>query len=294
MPITVKRDDNKLLQGQMGSGSSTMASGSPTLDAPIVSEEAQWVNAPQSQPILPQTAPPTNNPTGASLVVSANPPPPPQNNSMPTLESYLSQGKTAEQWFAETGQQNVLDSGNYNPQGIAQQVVSSFGNPNPNQTQQNSQLTMNDGGSESWSGAAISSEFGAVGDAKRSSAHRGIDISIKQLPASLPTGSDWVITKVYNAATQGQNANDNSGWGNMILATNPVTGETVRLSHLDIGGVFVQPGQTVAGGTIVGRTGNTGNAQGTNGGWHLDIETTNQAGQLINPRLSNYGWYWGI
>jgi hypothetical protein len=105
MAYTLKRDDDKLIkQAAPGGGmpqapatkqTTWVASSAPTaVAAPAVASPGVEV---QSQPVSFQS----QQPEPEMITVEAEP--------LPTLEEYLSKGKTAEQWFAETGQQSVAD-----------------------------------------------------------------------------------------------------------------------------------------------------------------------------------------
>lgn len=116
----------------------------------------------------------------------------------------------------------------------------------------------------------------------------GTDIGVKQgTPIGVPgdPNATWVVEKVYNQARgKGYIGNrTNSGYGNMVLVTNPATGEKLRMSHLEA--AMVAPGQKIKAGTVIGRSGATGNVTGA----HLDLEYYNPKGQIANVANSPYG-----
>ncbi len=110
----------------------------------------------------------------------------------------------------------------------------------------------------------------------------GVDYGVKEgTPVGLPPG-DWSVIKAYgDDKKQGYiGSKSNNGYGNSVLVQNTKTGETIRLSHLSQ--VNVKPGQTLPGGTVIGKSGATGNVGSRYGGTgaHLDVEYRNQNGRL--------------
>lgn len=118
----------------------------------------------------------------------------------------------------------------------------------------------------------------------------GTDIAVpKGTTVALPPG-EWKVLEAFDKATaEGVNNKQqaiNRGYGNSILAQNIATGEKIRLSHLSQ--VGVQGGQTINGGTVIGKTGATGNVAGRTG-QHLDIEYYTSKGKVADILRSNYG-----
>lgn len=108
--------------------------------------------------------------------------------------------------------------------------------------------------------------------------NRGTDIGMKaNTPLKAPPGQ-W---QVMEAKTGGWN----TGWGNYVLAKNTQTGETIRLSHLNK--VDVKPGDIVNEGGQFGISGTTGRTTGQ----HLDIEFTDNQGQLIDATKAHPEWF---
>ncbi len=103
-------------------------------------------------------------------------------------------------------------------------------------------------------------------------------------PVDLPEG-EWEIEDAYTNAQPGTGYignGENSGYGNSVVARNRLTGEKLRLSHLNK--VDVQPGQVIKGGRI-GYSGLTGNTSGS----HLDLEYTDATGQMGDVLSTPYG-----
>lgn len=117
----------------------------------------------------------------------------------------------------------------------------------------------------------------------------GTDIAVPEgTKAALPAGT-WKIEEAFSGATaSGPNNRQsaiNRGYGNSVLATNTRTGEKLRLSHLSK--VDVRPGQVVQGGTVIGKTGATGNVAGATG-QHLDLEYYDSSGRVSDVLKSAY------
>jgi murein DD-endopeptidase MepM/ murein hydrolase activator NlpD len=129
----------------------------------------------------------------------------------------------------------------------------------------------------------------------RTVAHRGTDFAApKGTPLTAPGSEEdqWEVVQAYGeATTDGPNnpnkKNENSGWGNSVVMRNMKTGEEIRTSHMDVNGVYVTPGQIITGGTVIGKSGATGNVVG-NTGEHVDVEYKNSQGQLQDITKTGY------
>lgn len=102
-------------------------------------------------------------------------------------------------------------------------------------------------------------------------------------PVKVPQGN-WTVVKAYNQANpQGAPGDyaDNSGWGNDVWLKDQ-NGQMLHFLHLS--GVNVTPGQTIPGGSLVGQTGSSGNATGTN----LGVEYYDASGNLSDFMQSPY------
>ena len=75
-------------------------------------------------------------------------------------------------------------------------------------------------------------------------------------------------------------------YGNSVLVENTDTGEKMRLSHLS--SVDVSSGDILYSGTIIGKSGATGNVTGP----HLDIEYYDKNGALADVLKTPYGQYY--
>lgn len=112
----------------------------------------------------------------------------------------------------------------------------------------------------------------------------GTDFAIpKGTPLGLPPG-EWVVERTFTTAKEG-NRSANSGSGNLVLVRNAKTNETLAFEHLD--SVFVAPGQVVGGGTVIGKSGNTGNSTGP----HISIPYRNAQGAYQDILTSPYARY---
>lgn len=112
----------------------------------------------------------------------------------------------------------------------------------------------------------------------------GVDFAVKKgTPMALPPGK-WEVVKTYASAKEGDRG-ANSGSGNIVKVRNAATGEMLAFEHLS--GVNVIPGQVVSGGTVVGKTGNTGNSTGS----HASIPYQNSQGQYMDFLKSPYAKY---
>jgi murein DD-endopeptidase MepM/ murein hydrolase activator NlpD len=115
----------------------------------------------------------------------------------------------------------------------------------------------------------ITEPFGAVNNI-HTTAHSGVDLATFNL-TPLPSVSDGVVEKVYHLG--------NVNLGNGIKIETP-SGEDIIYGHLSQ--VFVKEGQHVHIGEIIGKTGNSGNVVGANGGYHLHLgEKIN--GHFVDP-----------
>lgn len=105
-------------------------------------------------------------------------------------------------------------------------------------------------------------------------------------PVKIPSGK-WTVTKAYNQASpQGSpgDYSDNAGWGNDVWLKDE-DGHTLHFLHLS--NVNVQPGQQIGGGTVVGSTGASGNATGSN----LGVEYYDPQGNINDFMQSPYASY---
>lgn len=123
----------------------------------------------------------------------------------------------------------------------------------------------------------------------------GTDIAVPRgTPVAAPPIGEWEVVEAFNGASKegpGNSQNGiNRGYGNSVLIQNTKTGEKLRYSHLRVGGVGVQPGQVVPGGTPLGQTGSSGNTAGRTG-QHLDLEYYGSNGRVANVLRSQYGRY---
>lgn len=135
----------------------------------------------------------------------------------------------------------------------------------------------------------ITQEFGRYNPAlepNKSGRNWGVDFGVKEgTPLALPPG-EWQVLQTFDKSSgRGRVGNrENAGYGNSVLVMNPKTGETMRFSHLQ--GVNVQPGQSLKGGTVIGKSGATGNVTGP----HLDLEYKVN-GQFRDVTKSPYAQY---
>jgi murein DD-endopeptidase MepM/ murein hydrolase activator NlpD len=114
--------------------------------------------------------------------------------------------------------------------------------------------------------------------------NRGVDISAKTgTPLYVPEG-EWKVTETYSRAKgKGYVGNrTNTGYGNSVVIKNTKTGEVMRLSHLS--SVGVKPGQILASGSLIGKSGATGNVTGS----HLDLEYKTSKGKLADASKTKY------
>ena len=99
--------------------------------------------------------------------------------------------------------------------------------------------------------------------------HAGIDIAV-------PKGTDLPSLVGGKVIT----AENNGGWGNTVVVQE-ADGTTHRLSHLD--SINVSPGQVIAKGDLIGKSGNTGRSTGP----HLDYRVRKN-GQYVDPTTYQY------
>lgn len=101
--------------------------------------------------------------------------------------------------------------------------------------------------------------------------HKGIDIA---MPKGAPIGATVGGKVVY--AGFGQKGSGYGGYGNVVVVKD-ANGYLHQYSHLDSIGVKV--GQTVSGGSLLGKAGSTGRSTGP----HLDYVVKNNKGNHIDP-----------
>lgn len=229
-------------------------------------------------------------------------PPPvqrPQEQSQPEQKQYDPTGKTPEQVLAETGRQSTLDQlGGTVKMPEPTPSMSSFSNqtggvPAPSTpTSPTPSVAPVEGtqgtilGSKGRLGTAAGVRQGA--DVFSGGINNGRDVAIEVgVPLAAPQGT-WIVEKAYGDDTRkGYIGNgSNSGYGNSVLLRNADTGEKIRMSHLSAG-LGVEQGQKIDGGTIIGKTGLTGNTSGP----HLDIEYYDEQGRIKDIMRSPYGAY---
>jgi murein DD-endopeptidase MepM/ murein hydrolase activator NlpD len=122
----------------------------------------------------------------------------------------------------------------------------------------------------------------------------GTDFAVPRGTRVAAPEGDWVVVESFDKAQAEGPGNAqggiNRGYGNSVLIQNTKTGEKLRYSHLRVGGVGVQQGQQISGGTVLGETGASGNTAGRTG-QHLDLEYYNGNGRIANVMTSPYGRY---
>jgi murein DD-endopeptidase MepM/ murein hydrolase activator NlpD len=112
----------------------------------------------------------------------------------------------------------------------------------------------------------------------------GADFGVKKgTPVGLPPG-EWEVVTTFSGAKEGDRG-ANSGSGNIVRVRNTKTGEVLAFEHLSE--VSVSPGSLIKGGTVIGKTGNTGNSTGP----HLSIPYKNAQGQYQDVLQSPYARY---
>lgn len=124
--------------------------------------------------------------------------------------------------------------------------------------------------------ADITTEFNAPRKKKDGTPynHAGVDYAMtKNTPIRLDdVGTVMRVTNV---------ANQPGGYGNYVDIEGEMTDKNgkkhkigMRFAHMGNGTVNVKKGQELRYGDLIGKVGNTGNAYGPNGGYHLHLETT--------------------
>jgi len=112
----------------------------------------------------------------------------------------------------------------------------------------------------------------------------GVDFAVKKgTPLALPPGQ-WEVISTFGKAVEG-NRSANKGSGNLVKVRNSQTGEMLTFEHLD--SVGVNMGQMINGGTVIGRSGNTGNSTGP----HASIPYQDASGKYLDILKSRYGKY---
>lgn len=236
---------------------------------------------------------------------------------------YDPSGKTMEQVYAETGRQSELDAlrkaSTQNPamvqsvqppqtmqesplisaQPLPPQAVATplTGNTTPGQKNQMSMPPIQKGQNALLNGEyTMGTQFGVrqAADKYSGGVNYGTDIIVpKGTKVAAPPGQ-WKVVEAFNGATvegpQNKQGHLNKGYGNSVLIQNTETGEKLRMSHLTPGGVYVKPGQTIEGGTVLGATGASGNTAGRTG-QHLDLEYYDAKGKISDPMRSSYAGF---
>lgn len=230
---------------------------------------------------------------------------------------YDPSGKTMEQVYAETGRQSELDAmrqaSTQNPamvqsvqppqtmqesplissQPLPPEVLASDSSSNQNMNMppiQKGQNALLNGE------YTMGTQFGVrqAADKYSGGVNYGTDIIVpKGTKVAAPPGQ-WKVVEAFNGATvegpQNKQGHLNKGYGNSVLIQNTETGEKLRMSHLTPGGVYVKPGQTIEGGTVLGATGASGNTAGRTG-QHLDLEYYDAKGKISDPMKSSYAGF---
>jgi murein DD-endopeptidase MepM/ murein hydrolase activator NlpD len=142
--------------------------------------------------------------------------------------------------------------------------------------------------------APVTQRFGNYNpgvEVTKSGINYGTDIAVKKgTPIAAPEG-EWEVVKAFDGASvEGPRNRErmvNQGYGNSVMIQNKETGEKMRFSHLGVGDVFVKPGDVVKGGTVLGKTGASGNTAGRTG-QHLDLEYYDPKGNISNVEKTKY------
>lgn len=104
-------------------------------------------------------------------------------------------------------------------------------------------------------------------------------------PAAVPPG-EWQVEAAYNNAPAiGGHRGENLGYGNAVKVRNVDNGDVMIYQHLS--SADVQKGQKITGGTIIGKTGSSGNSTGPN----LGIEYQDKDGRIREVTRSQYAPY---
>jgi murein DD-endopeptidase MepM/ murein hydrolase activator NlpD len=109
--------------------------------------------------------------------------------------------------------------------------------------------------------------------------HHGVDFAC-------PKGTRVIASASGTVTFAGKGTGDNWSFGNYVVIEHILPGGSKAWSyyaHLDQ--CLVTEGQYVVAGDVIGRSGNTGNVQGTNGGYHVHfaIKTTPGRGNWDDP-----------
>lgn len=119
----------------------------------------------------------------------------------------------------------------------------------------------------------------------------GVDIGVKRGTKVAAPPGEWVVVDAFADATvegpENAQRGINNGYGNSVFIQNTQTGEKLRYSHLMTGGVYAKRGDRIKGGTVIGRTGATGNTAGQTG-QHLDLEYYDPSGKIGDVLKTNY------
>lgn len=111
--------------------------------------------------------------------------------------------------------------------------------------------------------------------------HDGLDVK-SDLNSSLFSMYSGTVTNVRNSFEAGENRRNS--YGNFITITSNINGTTYNIKYNHLNSVFVEIGQTIGVGQIIGLTGNTGNAaqKGIIPHIHIQIYNSNYT-QSLNP-----------
>ncbi len=133
------------------------------------------------------------------------------------------------------------------------------------------------------SGGQLSGRFGTVsvpfgGSTRFEGFHPGLDIANK-IGTRIPSFSPGIVRDVITGKRQGD-----PGYGNYVIVED-AQGNRHRYSHLN--NSYVQVGQQVGRGSVIGEMGNTGQTYSVSGrgtGSHLDYRVKDLFGKYINPQ----------
>lgn len=218
-------------------------------------------------------------------------------------QSLPPQNKPPEQFMAETGQQSALDQmGKEGVKPVFQPTVQPQSQPAQSVAAQplpqKELMQIPEGRQQTILGASapITQKFGNRNSIEKYSGgvNYGVDIAVPRgTPLAAPPGK-WKVVEAYDGASvEGPNNKEggsNRGYGNSVLLQNADTGEKMRFSHLQVGGVGVKPGQEIEGGTVFGKTGASGNTAGRTG-QHLDWEYYDKNGKIADGLQTPYAQY---
>jgi len=114
----------------------------------------------------------------------------------------------------------------------------------------------------------------------------GTDFGIPEGTSITTPQGEWEVVESFSGARRGYIGDGtNQGYGNSVVIQNRMTGEKMRFSHLSQ--VVVKPGELVKKGTLLGKSGSTGNSSGD----HLDLEYYNSRGEPQDILQSPYRRY---